>query len=98
MVAQTPELAREVVGRGVALRRIFGVAALDDPSQRNRHFLVQPPDRLRLVVENRGKGVHRGVLAERPHPGRHLVQDRSEGELVGSEVHRLARRLLSGDM
>ena len=90
------QLAGEVTGRGVAFVGLLREAALDDPDERRRYPGVEVLDRLRLLLDDRGEGLDGARLVERLLSRQELVEDETEAELVGAEVHRAASRLLRG--
>ena len=94
MVAEALQIAREVLGGGVTLFRIFREQALDDPSNRRRGLRGELPERLGLLPDDRDEGLGAGLPLERPLARSHLVEDRAERELVRAEVEGLAARLL----
>jgi hypothetical protein len=94
MIAQAGEVARQVAGRREAVLRVLGEAAFRDPAQRRGRPRVEARDRLRVFADDGGERLGGRRALERPRPGRHLEQDRSERELVAPEVGRLARGLL----
>src|SRR5438132_4019247 len=87
MIAQTPKVVREIGGRSVALLTIFLQTTLHDPTE----WLSE---RWRLIVEDRGKGIHRRGAAERILSRRHLVENQAEGKLIGVEINIVSARLL----
>ena len=92
--AQHLELAREVLRGGVALLRVLGQAALDDPAERGGQPRRRLEERLGLLPDDGGERLRGRVALEGLPPRGHLVEDRAERELVGAEVHRPSRRLL----
>src|SRR5262249_6529103 len=88
------QIAREVLGGGVALLGVLGEAALDDPSQGGRSFRVQLSDGLGLLSQDRDERLGAGLPVEGALARRHLIEDRAERELVGAEVEWLTSRLL----
>ncbi len=94
VVADRGQIACEILRRGVPAFGVLGQTPLDDPAQGRRHAGVGRSHRLRLLVQDGRQRVDRVLLLERALSGRHLVEDRSEGELIRSEVHELAAGLL----
>ena len=96
VVADAPEVAREILRRGVALLGVLGEATFDQPSQGPRRLRRDLRERRRLLADDRDERLGAGLSLEAA-PGGHLVEDRPEGELVGSEID--GRPLAcSGDM
>ena len=93
-VAQRREIPRQVLRRSVPILRIFRQTAFHDPQQVRRHFRRRDRERLRLGIDDRRERLRRRRTLEGPLARRHLVEDRAEGELIGSEVHRLSAGLL----
>src|SRR5262249_35597561 len=81
----------EVARRAVAVQRVLGEAALDDTGKIRRNGV---PERWRVVSQDRGERLARGAGRKRPTARRHLVEDRTERELVGAEVERTSGGLL----
>ncbi len=100
MVAHGGEVARQVLGRRVAVLRVLHEAALDDPAQGRRRLRVRLGDRLRVLAHDRDERLGAGLALEGALARRHLVEDRAEGELVGAEIDRpsggLLRRHVAG--
>ena len=94
MLADTPQIAREIPRRGVALLRILLQTPLDDPTERRRHVDVDRSDGIDVFADDRGESFGAGAALERALSGRHLVENRAERELIGAEVEGLAARLL----
>ena len=94
VVPEDLELAREVPRRRIALGGVLGQAALHEPAQGTGNPRLQLPDRLGLLVEDRGQRIDAGPALKRSPPRRHLVQDRSECELIGSVIDRGSLSLL----
>ena len=99
MIPQRREVAGEIPGRGVALLRILGEAAVDDPAQGRGRARGRARDRRlgssRMIAVSVSAAVSRLPGA----PARdHLVQDRAERELVGAGSERACPRACSGDM
>jgi hypothetical protein len=94
VVARTREVVREVFGRGVAFLRVLGKTAFDDPANGGGRLRVDLPDGLRLFAQDRDERLGARLALEGTLSRHHLVEDRAEGELVGTEVERLAARLL----
>ncbi len=91
MVAQAAQFVKEVAGRFVAIGRVFGQAALDDPAQRRRDFAL---DGRRLLGQDGGHGLDRLRLVEGAPAAGHFIEDEAEGELVGTVIGGLAAGLL----
>ena len=94
MVADAPEVAREILRRGVALLGVLGEATFDQPPQGPWRLRRDLRERLGLLLDDRDERLGAGLSLECALAGRHLVEDRAEGELVGVEVDGLAARLL----
>ena len=94
MLANALEVARQVPGRGVAFLGILGQTALDDPAKGRRNVGVDLPDGLRVLANDGRERFGRRAALKRPHPRRHLVEHRAQGELIGAEVDLLAAGLL----
>ena len=94
VLAQGREVSREVLRRRVAVPRLLGEAALDDPAQLGGNLGIERRNRLRLRPNDRRECLRPGGPLERPLACHHLVEDRAEGELIGPEIHRLPGRLL----
>ncbi len=88
------QIPGEVLRRRVAPVDVLGEAPLDDPAQGNRRFRRHGRERCGLFPDDRRHCLGTARADERPLAGGHLVEDRSERELVRSEVERLAERLL----
>ena len=88
------EIARQVPCRRVALGRILGQAALDDPAQRRRHRGVERRDLGRLLDDDPGQRLRPAHVLEGGPARGHLVEDGAARELVGAEVQRPALGLL----
>ena len=93
-VARVGEIPREITGRLVALLRLLGETAANDPRQRFGRRRTHGREGLRLLFQNRGERLDRGRALEGPAARGHLVEDGPEGELVGAVVDRLSGRLL----
>src|SRR5204863_10016606 len=85
---------REVFRRGVAVLAVLCQAAIDEPAERRGNARVQAVDRLGRVLDYGGQRLNGRRALEGTLAGRHLVEDETEGELVGAEVERLPARLL----
>ena len=94
MVAHPLELAREVLRRRVALIRVLGEAPLDDPANGGRSLRRGLLEGLRLLTDDRDEGLGPRLSLERPPACGHLVEDRAQGELVGTKVDGLTAGLL----
>jgi hypothetical protein len=94
MVPHASKVARQIAGGLVALGRILRQQAVDQPKDRRRDVRSTLCERFRLVAENGGQRFGHGSRFERFRGSEHLVEHDAEGELVGSEIHRLAARLL----
>ena len=92
--AQQLQLARQVLGRGVALLGVLGEAALDEPAEGSRHARRRLQQRLGLLADDRDERLGARLALEGLPPGGHLVEDRAERELVRAEVHGAAGGLL----
>ena len=88
------QVAGEIARRGVALFRVLLKAPFHEPSERPRDVRREPSERLGLLADDRRERLGARRALERALAGGHLVEDRTEGELVGAEVDRLAARLL----
>ncbi len=95
-VAQPGEVAREIARRVVPVLRLLREAAPHDPLERLGGVRSHGRKRRRLVLEDRRQRLDGGRARKRATTGRHLVQHRAEGELVGAIVDGPARRLLRG--
>ena len=89
----TLQVSREVARGLIPLRRILGKAAGDDDGQVRRNVAVQRLDRRRVRLDRRRKRLRRGRPLERPRPCQQLVEQQSEGELIGAVVHLSSARL-----
>ena len=87
------QIAREIARRAVAVVRVLRQTTFDDPSQRHGGAGAVGEDRFGRGVEDRGERADRCVFPERMAPGRHLVEQDAEGELIGAEVDVGAARL-----
>ena len=65
----------------------------NDTSEMPWQVVVQLGDRRRVIPDDRGHHRQLGVAAERPTPGRHLVEQDAERENVGAVIDRLTFRL-----
>jgi hypothetical protein len=74
--------------------RILLDAVADDALEARRDLLVRDGEVRRLLLEDRGHRLARGVGLERAPSREHLVEDRAEGEDVGARVGGLALDLL----
>ncbi len=95
-LAHVAQLAREVQGRGVAFPGLLREAALDDPPRGRGQAWVQGRDGLGHVVDDRGGRLRRCLAPEGLPARRHLVEDRTQGELVGAVVHQPPPGLFRG--
>src|SRR5262245_45062693 len=86
MVAQLPQIAGQVSSRRVAIMRVLGKAALDDPAKGVRELRSQAVERFGLLANDRRHRLRGGAAREGALPSRHLVEDRAQRELVGCEV------------
>ena len=99
VVADALQVAREVARRRVALVRVLGEAALDDPAKRRRRPRVHPRDGLRLVADDRGQRLGAACAFWKARcPRRHLVEDRAEARTGPSGSRPACPLACSGDM
>ncbi len=91
MLAQAPQLVKQVDRGSVSLARFLGEAPLDEPPQRRRR---RPRERRRVVLDDGGHGLGRTVALEGAPAGGHFIQDQPEGKLVGAKIGWFAPRLL----
>ncbi len=94
MIAEVLQVPREVLRRGVALLRILGETAFDDPAHGGGGLRRRLRERLRLLANDRHERLGARLPLEGALARGHLVEDRAERELVRAEVHRLPARLL----
>ncbi len=94
MIAHASQVARQVFRRGKTLVGLLRQAPLDRPAQRGGGRGIQLGDGLRLFAQDGRQRLDAGLALEGALARGHLVENRAEGELVGTEVHRLAGRLL----
>ena len=97
VAAAVPERARkglevegEVVRRLEAPLRVLLDAVADDALEPRRDVLIRDGQIRRVFLEDRGHRLAGRVGVEGALAGKHLVQDRSEGEDVAPPVRRLA--------
>ena len=90
---QRVELAGDVVG-GRAHRLVLRQHAEDQAVERRRQLGIEARGRQRVQPHDGVKLGQAGLDAERPMPGRDLVEDDAEREDVGGGIDRLAARLL----
>src|SRR6266508_3892703 len=88
------QVPREVSRRGVALVGVLREAAFDDPAKRRRGPGIDALDGLRLVLDDGRQSLGSRVALERALARGHLVEDRAQRKLVGTEIDRLPARLL----
>jgi hypothetical protein len=93
MVSEHGEIAREVLGGCIALPRLLGETAVDDPAQRRRRLRACEADGLRILAEDGGERFRHRLPLEGPVARGHLVEHGAEGELVRSEIDRPPDRL-----
>jgi hypothetical protein len=96
VVADLHQLPCQVPRRGVAVLRVLGEAALDDPDEGRRGPRAEPLERLGLLLDDRREGLDGARPLERLPPRQELVEDQAEAELVRPEVDGPAERLLGG--
>src|ERR1019366_4237203 len=88
------QVAGEIARRGVTLLRVLLQAPFDEPAEGSGDACVQPLYGLGLLADDRGERFRARPALERAFAGRHLVEDRSERELVRPEVDGPAAGLL----
>ncbi len=94
MLADAPDVPREVARRGVALLGVLLQAPLDDPPERSGHARVDLRDGLDVFANDRRQGLRRRAPLEGALARGHLVEDRAHGKLVRTKVEGLAAGLL----
>ena len=88
VVADAGEVPCQVPRRRVPLLPILGQAAIQHPAHRQREIGTEPGDGLRLFPHDRRHRLGSRLLLERLLPGRQLVEDRAQRELVGAKIQR----------
>ena len=94
VLAEVAKISRQVLGRGVAIRRILREAPLDNRDNLDRGIRSKFADRIRLGVDGRRHRLHRRIALEGAPAGEHFIHDRAKRELIGPEIGRLVRHLL----
>ncbi|MGB6000749.1 MAG: hypothetical protein WBI00_09725, partial [Thermoanaerobaculia bacterium] len=76
------EISRQIPGGVEAVFRRFVQALLHDPPEVKREARLQPGESLGLLPDDGGESLRSAVSLKCSLPGRHLVEDDSQGELV----------------
>ena len=88
--ASACQIGAHVCGRRVAILGVLGQQTPQHDHQPLRDVAAESG----RFAEHRGERFHRGRLAERMPPARHLGQNHAEGKQVGSHIERRAFHLL----
>src|ERR1700745_2948556 len=77
----------------VAIFAVLLQAPFHDPNQRFGHCRIESIDRTTLLIHNGGHRTYSASTIESWRPGKHLVENKPKGELVGSDIDQFATRL-----
>jgi len=83
----------EVAGGHIALVRRLGKTTLYNPAKRSGSLRIQRDERFGFFSKNGHQCFGTGVPLEGALSTDHLIKDGTEGELIGTEVRRLATHL-----
>jgi len=100
MDLEMSQISGKIGGCGVAFTRFFRQTTFDDPGEGCRCVWPQVRKRSGFVPQDRRQDLGNGLFVERRDAGEHLVEQKTDSELVGVLVYRptcgLLRRHVGG--